>query len=209
MSWTYSTLTSAIQAWTENDATEFTDQIDTIIALAEERIYREADLDVFRKYATASLTNADRFLDKPSDIVVDRWMNVSVNSSKYNLLRKDTSFIAEYWPDPTSTSAPLFYADWDQATFILGPTPDSNYTVELAYTYRPTGLTSVNTTTWLGTNTPGLILAACLVEAFNFMKGEKMDLEQWEAKYQQALQSVKLEEQTRQRITENRYGEPR
>lgn len=208
MAWTYSTLSTAIQNWTENDGTEFVAEIDTFIMLAEDRLLREADLDRWRKYSTTSLTIGDRFLTKPTDFLIDRWMEITNGSSnKLHLIAKNNSFIAEYWPVVATTALPKFYSDWDEGSFILAPTPDSNYSVELAYTFRPTGLTSGNTTTWLGTNAPRALFNACMVEALTFMKMDATEISAWDASYDRALKGLVQEQMTRQRTSEAETGE--
>ena len=210
MSFTYTTLTAEIQAWAENDATEFTARIPTIISLAELRINRETDLDKLRKYSTTSLVLNDRFLSKPTDMVIDRWIKVKDDNDDYqHVHRKDTSFIEEYWPDVTNTGLPKFYSDWDDNTFVLTPSCDATRTLELAYTYRPTGLTASNATTWLGTNAYDVLLWACLVEAAAFMKELPADADTWEKKYVGARDALMLEELKRNRRDEARHGEAR
>lgn len=209
LSYTFATLKSDIQAFAENDAAEFVAVLPTLIGLAEFRIAREADLDVFRKYATSALTAGDKYLNKPADMVIDRSLLVTVNGSQFPVQRKDTSFIPTFWPTGSNENVPRFYSDWDQNTFILAPTPNSNYEVELAYTYRANGLSDIITTTWLSTKAPDLLLFACMVEALCFMKAEKQDIEAWETKYGQALSRVNREEMGRQRRNEFTTGEIR
>ncbi len=211
-SYTYATLKTAIANWTEDDSSEFSDVLDDVIGLAELRIYREADLDVFRKYATTTGTQADRYLAKPTDFVLDRWMYITVSGSEVYLTQKDVSWIADYWPKTTNEDQPLYYADWDDDTLVICPTPDAAYKFTMAYTYRPARLDSNNTTSWLGTNAPDVLLFACLVESEGFLEGMDRGQEPgmfkvWEAKYQQALQHLRDEEMRRQRRTERRQGE--
>ena len=210
MSLTYATLKAAIQAWAENDATEFTDQLDLIISLGELKIYRETDLDKFRKYSTASMVVNDKFLVKPSDIVIDRWIKIQNDGTEYtDMRRKDSSFIEEYWPNGSLTGVPKFYTDWDDDTFIVAPTCDATRTVQLAYTYRPTGLSGSNTTTWLSTNAFDVLLWSCMIEASVFMKELPADLATWEQKYTTTRDALMLEELKRNRRDEARHGELR
>lgn len=206
---TYTTLKTAILDWTEDDGVEFQNVLDTLIGLAELRIARDADLDAFRKYATSNTTSGDRFLSKPTDIVVDRWFNITVAGDKAPLLRRDTSFTADYWPDPTATGTPRYYSDYDHDTFVLVPTPSAAFACELAYTRRPEGLSTTTSTTWLGDNAGDILLYACLMEAYLFLKAEAPVLQVWEGKYKQALESLTREEEARNRRTEYRYGEKR
>jgi hypothetical protein len=210
MAFTYSTLKTEIQDWAENDSTEFVAKLDTIIDLAELKVVRETDLDTFRKYATASLTASDKYLIKPTDMVIDRYLKVVNAAGLYNDVRwKDVSFIQEYWPDATVEGLPKYYSDWDALQFVLAPVPDTTYTVELAYTYRPTGLSDSNTTTWLSTYASDVLLWACLIEAASFMKEMPADANEWKTKYIEARDSLMLEELKRQRRDEARHGEAR
>lgn len=211
MGLTYTTLQNEIVAWTENDATEFSDRLDTIIGLAELRIYRDTDLDRFRKYATTDDMQAgDRFLSKPTDIVIDRYMKVTDDSGNYvNVARKDASFMEEYSPDTTAQAMPRYYSDWDEASFIISPAMDTTRVIQLAYTYRPSGLSSSVATTWLSDNAWDVLLWACLVEASAFMREGPADIDTWEKKYIQARDTLILEELKRNRRDENRHGELR
>jgi hypothetical protein len=202
-------LRSDIQAYTENDSQEFQDALDRIIENVEIRVYREADLNVFRKTATASLTASDRFLAKPTDYVVDRYLKITVGTDHVDLIAKDVSFLQTFWPTAAATGAPRYYADWDHDTFILAPTPDSIYTATLGYTYRPDSLVTTGTTSWVGDNAPDCLLYGCLVEAYGFMKltENTNDLTFWKEQYDRALASLKFEEEKRQRREAYRYGE--
>jgi len=209
MAFTHATLRTAIQNWTENDATEFTDILNDVIFLAEERIFRDADLDAFRCYATTSLTQGDKYLNKPTDFVFDRYIEITVAGDKVRLLQRDTSFIHQYWPDDTVEGVPKYYADWDEDFFVIAPTPDSGYATEVAYYIHPAGLDVASpTTTWLSDEAPDLLLYACLVEANKFIKNPEQ-MQVWEVSYQQALQRVTKDEQYRQRRDEWRSGEIR
>jgi hypothetical protein len=121
------------------------------------------------------------------------------------LEKKDTSFISEYSPSRTSTGIPKYYANWDNDTIILAPTPNAAYTIELAYNAQPTGLSSSNTTTWVSTNTPQLLLYACLVEAFMFLKAPDM-LNIYALKYREELQTLGQEQMGRRRRDEYMDG---
>ena len=130
------------------------------------------------------------------------------NERRY-LEKKDTTFISEYSPNRSSTGIPKYYANWDNDTIILAPTPNAAYTIELAYNALPTGLSSSNTTTWVSTNAPQLLLYACLVEAFKFLKGPDNMLQMYETYYQQALTPFMGEQMGRRRRDEYMDGVPR
>ena len=218
MSWTYSTLTSAVQQWTEDDSTEFVAAIPDIIGLAEMRIYREVDLDAFRKSATSALTVGDRYLSKPTDFVLDRFMFVTISNERVYLDRKDMSFINDFWPSTLTSgvgiSQPRYYSEWDDDTFVIAPTPDTAHTVTIGYIGRPARLSSSTTTTWLSINAPDVLLYACLCESAAFLQDlprgqEPGMLDVWEAKYKENLLRLRDEEMRRQRRTEFRHGESR
>ncbi len=199
---TYSELVTQIREYTETDSNVFTTVIvNDFIEHAELRIFRDVDLDVFRKYQTASLTSGDAFVGMPgatpSSFSFIRSVNIfspsgslgglTDNERRY-LEKKDTTFMSEYAPNRTSTGIPKYYANWDNDTIILAPTPNAAYTIELAYNALPTGLSSSNTTTWVSTNVPQMLLYACLVEAFKFLKGPADMLQLYEQKYQREVQ---------------------
>ena len=122
------------------------------------------------------------------------------------LIQKDVTFMNEYWPNRDSTGKPKYYANWDQDRLYLAPTPNSAYKIELALNKQPTGLSTTTTTTWLSTNAPKVLLYACLVEAYRFLKGPDNMLQYYEQGYQQALQGLQLEQQGRRRRDEHYDG---
>ena len=205
-SYTYTTLKETIQDWTEDDSTELSNELDNIIGMAELRIYREADLNVFRKEATAVMTSGSPYLAKPSDYVVDRALYITSSSSLVALKQKDTSFLRDYWPNMSTTGTPKYYADWDDNTFLVVPTPSSGLTATLSYTARPASLDGSTATTWLSTNAADLIFAACMVYANIFLKN-KAKKDEWEVDYQRALTMVRDEEMTRQRRSDYKRSE--
>jgi len=201
---TYAELVQAIKDYTENTESTFVSQIDTFIDFAELRILRETDLNVARKYATATLAANDTYLSLPSDIVVIRAVQTIVSDARTYLQQKDTSFINEFISDRTTTGTPRYYAHYDHDTASIVPAPAVDTTIELSYTYRPTGLSASNTTTWIGDNAPQGLLYACLIEASIFMKAAPEDIAGYEKRYGQALQAVLVEEDRRNRSDEYR-----
>ena len=194
MSFTLTTLTSSIQEWTQNDEATFVAEIPFFIKNAEERIFKVVDLDYFRKNVTGSMTSGNKFLEKPSDYLSTFSLSY-VNSSSQNvfLLQKDVNFIQEFTPNPSTTGSPRFYSSFDVDTFIVAPTPDTSYAVELHYYYRPTSLTTVDSeTTWISTNAPDALLYACLVEAYTFMKGENDLIQLYTARFTEAMSRLKI-----------------
>jgi len=194
MSFTLTTLTSSIQEWTQNDEATFVAEIPFFIKNAEERIFKVVDLDYFRKNVTGSMTSGNKFLEKPSDYLATFSLSY-VNSSSQNvfLLQKDVNYIQEFTPNPSTTGSPRFYSSFDVDTFIVAPTPDTSYAVELHYYYRPASLTTDDSgTTWISTNAPDALLYACLVEAYTFMKGENDLLQLYTARFTEAMSRLKI-----------------
>ena len=194
MSFTLTTLTSSIQEWTQNDEATFVAEIPFFIKNAEERIFKVVDLDYFRKNVTGGMTNGNKFLQKPSDYLAAFSLSY-VNSSSQNvfLLQKDVNYIQELTPNPSTTGSPRFYSSFDVDNFIVAPTPDSDYSVELHYYYRPASLTTDDSgTTWISTNAPDALLYASLVEAYTFMKGENDLIQLYTARFTEAMSRLKI-----------------
>jgi len=204
---TYDELVTNIRNYTEVDANVFTNAvINTFITMAENRILRDIDLDVYKKESIGSMTSGNRFLTSPTDILTHRYMFITVGTDKIYLDFRDTSFMREYWPNPSLTGVPKYYAVWDQDTFNIAPTPNSNYVVEIGYIYRPTQLSSANPTTWISTNAPEALLYACLIQAYSYTKGPAEMLGYFDNSYKQAIQGLGIEQQGRRRRDEFRDG---
>ncbi len=192
----YATLSSTIQAYVENDFPETVgsgsltsaEQIATFVTQAEQRIYNNVQLLTLRKNATGTCTANNEYLSVPSD-----WLaNFSVAlidpvTGEYSyLLNKDVEYIREAFSSPTSTGAPTHYAMFDESSYILGPTPDQNYNLELHYFYYPESITTANTT-WLGDNFDSVLLYGSLLEAYTFMKGEADVILEYQKRYDAAF----------------------
>jgi hypothetical protein len=194
MSFTLTTLTASIQEWTENNETTFVAEIPFFIKNAEERIFKSVDLDYFRKNVTGTMTSGNKFLEKPSDYLATHSLSyVNASSENVFLLQKDVNFLQEYTPNPATTGSPIYYAQFDVDTFIVAPTPNSSFSVELHYYYRPASLTTDNSgTTWISTNAPDALLYASLVEAYTFMKGEFILIKLYNDRYMEAITRLKV-----------------
>ena len=192
MAFTFTTLKTAIQDYTQNTETTFTNQLTRFILNSEERILKECQLDVFRKNVQGTVTSSNRFLTKPTDFLAPFSLSV-INSSKNEfLLYKHVTFAQDYNPNTGTTGVPLYYSDFDDTTFLLAPTPDSGYTMELHYFYRPQSITeSSDGTSWIGTNAELALLYGALVEAYTFMKGEQDLLGLYNSRFQESLQWLK------------------
>lgn len=200
---TYTELVNAIKAYTENYDTDFESYIDTFITQAEERVYNSVLLPNLRKNVTGTLTTGNKYLSCPSDYLATFSMAVIENYGTANetygyLLNKDVSFIRQAYPNPNDEGLPQYYAIFgptvtsnvitNELSFILGPTPDAAYTVELHYYYYPESITvSANGHTWLGDNYDPILLYGSLREAYLFMKGETDLIANVEQKYQEAM----------------------
>tara|TARA_R100000773_G_C4217880_1_gene116343 strand:- start:1361 stop:2005 length:645 start_codon:yes stop_codon:yes gene_type:complete len=192
MSYTHTTLKTAIQDYTENSETTFVNNLDNFIKNTEERILKLVDLDLFRKNANASMTSGNKYLSCPSDFLSSFSLSYIDASNNHNfLLQKDVNFLQEFAPDDTATGAPKYYAQFDVENFILAPTPNSDYAVELHYYYRPASITGSAGTSWLGENAPDCLLYGCLVEAYTFMKGEADMMGAYEKRFVEAIQRLK------------------
>ena len=194
MSWTFTTLKSAIQDYTQNTESTFVADLGTIIKQAEDRIVKSVELPNFRKNVTGSFTSGNQYLSTPSDYLYPFSLAVLDSDSAYTyLLSTDVSFIREAYPSASSTGVPKHYAQFDDNTFIVGPTPNANLTAELHYYYIPQSITeSSDGTSWLGTNAPELLLYGSLLEAYTFMKGEPDIMVNYEKRFQEALQKLTL-----------------
>jgi hypothetical protein len=210
MAYTYTTLKTAIQDYTDNAETTFVSQLDRFILNSEERILKECQLDVFRRNVEGSAATGNKFLTKPDDFLASFSLSVVNSSSNEFLLNKHVTFIQDFTPNPATTGVPQYYADFSDTAFILAPTPDSNYTMELHYFYRPTSITaSSDGTSWLGTNAELALLYGALVEAYTFMKGDADLLSLYNNRFMESIQWLKILGEGRQTRDEYSYDEVR
>jgi len=210
VSYTYAQLKTAIQDYTENTETSFVTNLPTFIKNTEQRIFKLVDLELFRKNATSALSQNDPYLSVPSDYLASFSMSITNSSSKEFLLQKDVNFIQEYNPNASTTGVPKYYAFFDIDNFIVSPTPNANFAVELHYYYRPTSLTAGadSGTTWLSENAPNAMLYGSLVEAYTYMKGEQDMLTMYEKQFQEALSRIKDLAEARENSDAYRRGLP-
>ena len=214
----YSALFMAVKGYLENDfpSTVFTDstgstsssaatltsteQVNTFITQAEQRIYNTIQFPSLRANVTGTLTANNKYLACPADFLAVYSMAVINADTSYTyLLNKDVNFIREAYPTPTDTGTPAYYALFGpvstneaELTFILGPTPDAAYSMELHYFYYPESITTTASgTTWLGDNIDSVLLYGSLVEGYTFMKGEADVIAFYEKKYQDAMMLAK------------------
>ena len=216
MSFTLSTLRTSIRDYTEVDDTVLSDTIlERIILNAESRIFRTVDSDDTKFYATSETTIGNRYITVPTGTRIIRYIQItnSTTSDQEFLKQVDSSFLATYAPDPDNSSdrgRPKYFAHWDNDNWVVAPTPDAAYVLTMAYIKQPTTITTSNSTsTELSTKQPDLLLYACLVETFKFLKGPDNMIQLYEASYQEAVQTFAAEQQGRRRSDEYRDGVPR
>jgi len=191
MAWTFTTLKQAIQDYTQNSETTFVNNLSVIITQAEDRILKSVQLPDFRKNSTGITTSGNAYLATPSDFLAP--YSLAVDNSGYEfLLFKDVNFIREAYPSSSTEGVPKYYGLFSDANFIIGPTPQSNYNVELHYFYKPESITvSSDGTSWLGTNAESSLLYGCLVESYTFMKGNPDLMQVYNTRYMEALENLK------------------
>ena len=165
---------------------------------------------IFRKNATSALSNGDPFLSCPTDYLAPFSLQITTASNKVFLDFKDVNFVQQYSIDTGANARPKYYGIYDIDNFIVGPTPDSNYTVELHYYYRPASITAGtdSTTSWLSENAPNALLYGSLVEAYTYMKGEQDMMQLYEQRFAQEIQRLKDLAEARENSDANRRGLP-
>jgi hypothetical protein len=189
----YTQLVQSIQDYTQNEETSFVSNIPNFVQQAEERINRSIMLPELRKNATASTTADNKYLARPSDFLAVFSLAVIDGDGDYTyLLDKDVNFIREAYPSASTTGLPLYYSQFDgdtsgeEGNFILGPTPDANYDVELHYYYDPESIVTAETS-WYGTNAEAALLYGSLIEAYTYMKGENDLVGLYTQRYNEAM----------------------
>ena len=207
----YSVLNDNVRNYTETTTSVLPDTVITpFIESIEDQILRTVDLTYYRKYDTATLTIGNAFLPLPSDWQNTRFIQTfdatSATPERTFLLQKDISFMNEYWPDRTATGTPKYYAMWDDNTHYIAPTPSAALTCELAYTYKPDGLSSTQTSTWLSQNAPNVLLYGCILEGLGYLKGPTDMIQLYDKKYNQSLKDLATYEMGRDRRDEYRDG---
>ena len=204
----YTQLSNAIQAYTENPSSDFVAQIPVFVQQAEQRIYNSVQFPSLRKNVKGLMTSGNKYLAAPDDFLAVYSIAVvtdvgggDIDTGTYEyLLNKDVNFIRQAYPTPDDTGVPRYYALFgptvnggaitNELTFLLGPTPNGNYNVELHYYYYPQSIVTAGTS-WLGDNFDTVLLYGSLVEAYTYMKGEQDMMAMYNQKYMEALQLAK------------------
>ena len=201
-------------SWTGSDGTTpvtltSTEQLNTFIEQAEQRIFNSVQLLDLRKNVTGNVTAGNKYLSVPSDWLANFSLAVVDDTGRYEfLLNKDVSYIRQAFPNPASTGLPTHYAYFDEDSYILGPTPDANYTVELHYFYYPESIVTAGTT-WLSDNFDSALLYGALLEAYTFMKGEPDVIAEYQKRYNEAMAMLKQLGEGKNRQDMYRSGQAR
>jgi hypothetical protein len=211
---TYNELVTAVEDYCEN--TFPTVDMNTFIRQAEQRIYNTVQIANLRKNMTGSLTANNKYLSCPSDFLSTYSLAVVDGSGNYEyLLNKDVNFIRQAYPNPApaNNGLPKYYAifgptsnDTTELSFILGPTPDEAYAVELHFYYYPESIVTAGTT-WLGDNFDSALLNGTMVEAIRFMKGEQDMVKLYQDMYLQSIALLKNLGDGKQRMDAYRDGQ--
>jgi len=213
---TYNELVTAVQSYTEN--TFPTVDMDRMIEQAEQKIYNAVQLPSLRKNVTGTCTTNNKYLSCPNDYLSSFSLAVIDATGAYSyLLNKDVNFIREAYPSPTDTGLPLYYGLFgpqysypDELSFILGPTPDAGYNMELHYFFYPESITvAADGQTWLGDNFDTALLNGVLMEAITYMKGEPDMLALYQARYQEAMMLLKQLGDAKEKGDSYRDGVPK
>ena len=197
----YTALSNAIQAYTENTEADFVANIPVFVTQSEQRIYNSVQFPSIRKNMTGVVSTTSTYLSAPDDYLATYSLAVIDATGNYEyLLNKDVNFIRQAYPSASDVGLPRYYALFGptvngstittELTFILGPKPDANYTVELHYYYYPQSIVTAGTT-WLGDNFDSVLLYGSLVEAYTYMKGEQDMMQLYNQKFMEALALAK------------------
>jgi len=215
MAYTLATLQTDIRNFTEVDSTVLSDAIvNTFIVNAENKIYREADNDDNRFYATSNLVSGNRYVTIPSNLRFIRYIQLTDTTVSPNLQvfleNKDPSYMAVFYNTPsTASGVPRYYANWDAQYWVVAPTPNAGYEITMAYVKQPVSLTDATKSssgTYLSNKYQDLLLYGSLVNAFGYLKGPADMIQYYSQAYQGALQSYAIEQQGRRRRDEYQDG---
>lgn len=193
----YTQLVQQLQSYTENYEQTFVDNIPNFVRACEEIVYRAVLIPELRKNVTGAMTAGNKYLSRPSDFLSVFSLAVIDGDGDYTyLLDKDVNFIREAYPSASTTAVPKYYAQFDgdgptstSGNFIVGPTPNASYEVELHYYYDPPSIVETETS-WLGDNAETVLLYGSLIQAYIYMKGDADLLNNYRAQYDDALQKL-------------------
>lgn len=193
-SYTYTTLTAALIDMVEDQGAAYDAYLDTIIPLAEDRVLKDLNLELFDVTATSTFGVASQWLAKPSDLLVLRSIHYTDGSGNFQQLEPRTyEYCKDYWPNAsTTTSTPKYVAEYSDDNWLVAGTPASGLTVTIRYNQRPAGMTSGNPTTWLGTHVGDLLFFACLMLSEMYLKGDER-IAMWKQEYAERLAASRRE----------------
>jgi len=217
MALTYSQLVTQIRNYTEVDSNGLSDNtVSVIVQNTENRIYRELNIDAYRLYASAVTTAGTTTISVPSGLRNIRYVEmISPDGEISNLEQKDSSYMAEFNNFPNSSTyyeKPRYWANWNETTWFVAPTPNTTYAINIAYYSQGTSITAGNSatsTTYISTFAQDLLLYGSLVETYKYLKGPDNMIQVYEQSYQQARESFGVEQTGRRRRDEYVDGEPR
>jgi hypothetical protein len=192
MSFTYAELKQAVQDFVQSNETSFVNNLPLFIRLAEERILKNVRLNVFEKNGTVTTVAGTSTVTLPTDFLSPLSVAVNVSGAISFLLQKEPDFVEEYIRDSVD-GTPLYFGQYDVDTFVLGPTPDGAYTLDIRYLYRPTSLTAgaESGTTWISENAEVALLYGTLIEAYTYLKGDQDLMVLYSQRFLEALSRVK------------------
>ena len=213
--YTLANLQTDIRGYTEVGSTVLSDTVlERLIKNAEQTIFRAVDMDDERFYATSNCIVGNRYVSVPDNCRVIRYvqlLNDNVTPNVQVLLeQRDVSFMAEFYntPSTASTSLPKYWANWNETCWVIAPTPDTAYEITMAFNKEPLSLTDSTkstTGTYVSNKYPDLLLYACLVNTYGYLKGPQDMLQYYKAAYKEALESYAIEQIGQRRRSE--YGD--
>ena len=173
---TFSTLTQDLKDWMENDGTEFGNETNNFISLAEQRIARDIDPYAFHEAVNSTFNVGDRFVSKPADAkIIFHFLLINSSSQRVFLEKRTDEFIYDYWKNSATTGTPKYWSNYSDTAILVAPTPSAALRIEMTYSRRLAELSSTNTTNWLTENAQDLLLYGCLMEASTFTKRSTVD----------------------------------
>jgi len=219
LTYTLANLQDDIRNYTEVGSTVFSDSVlSKFIINAENKIYRSFDADLERFYYTSNMIIGNRYVSIPADLRVIRYIQLTDDSGNQTFLeQRDPSFMAEYYatPSSSSTSIPKYYANWDENYWVVAPTPDTAYAITMAFNKEPASLTSTTLPagtpaatngTYVSNKYQDLLLYACLVNAYGYLKGPMDMIQLYQGQYKEALETYATEQMGRRRRNEYQDG---
>ena len=216
LTYTLDNLRDGYQKLYRSRSTVFSDSVlSPLIINAENRIYRSFDADLERFYATSTMIIGNRYVTIPSYLRVIRYIQLTNDDGdQVYLEQRDPSFMAEYYstPSSSSTSIPKYYANWDENYWVVAPTPDTAYAITMAFNKEPISLTRLPSApaatngTYVSNKYQDLLLYACLVNAYGYLKGPMDMIQHYQGQYKEALETYATEQMGRRRRNEYQDG---